>query len=125
MPFSTPSTATGITWADLKGSLLAIAVHSKETGIQTVHGPSNAIRADVTVLDGPKRGESYEDTLIFPKVLQSNLGPRVGELVLGRLGQGHAKKGQSAPWTLEDPTPADFTVGEAWLDEKGGDETPF
>jgi hypothetical protein len=123
--FSDPSTATGIDWKELHGSLLLFRVHSQEVGIQTVHGPSNAIRADVIVLDGEKEGEEFLDTLVFPKVLQSQVKPRIGELVLGRLGQGHKKPGQSPPWTLAPATAADKQVGKAYLDAQAKDDTPF
>jgi hypothetical protein len=115
-PFGAPSSATGITWADLKGSLLLIKVRSIETDITTVHGLSDAVRADVVVLDDKgtaPEGEAFNDTLIFPKVLQSQVKSQ--ELVLGRLGQGDAKKGQSAPWMLSEATEADKVIGREYL----------
>lgn len=114
-PFNAPSTATGINWNDLHGSLLLIKVHSQEHGIKTVHGDSSAVRADVIILDGAKANEVYADTLIFPKVLQSQIKGNVGGMVLGRLGRGHAKPSQSPPWTLAEATDADKAVGRAYL----------
>lgn len=113
--FSAPSTASGITWTDLKGSLVLIKVHAIEAGIKTVHGDSTAVRADVIVLDGAKADEVYADTLIFPKVLQSQVKGNVGGMVLGRIGQGVAKPGQSAPWTLAEATDADKVIGREYL----------
>ena len=121
--FSDPSTATGIDWKELHGSLLLFKVHGQEVGIKTVHGDSNAIRADVIVLDGDKEGEEFLDCLVFPKVLQSQLKPRVGQMVLGRLGQGHKKQGQSPPWTLSTATDKEKETGKAFLDRTA--ETPF
>jgi hypothetical protein len=119
--FNDPSTATGIDWKELNGALLLFAVKSQEVGIKTVHGDSNAVRADVTILDGDKAGEVFTDTLVFPKVLQSQLKPAIngpnGNLVLGRLGQGHKKPGQSPPWTLAAATPEDRAVGTAHLEK--------
>ena len=123
--FADPSTATGITWADYHGALLLFKVTGQEVGIKTVHGDSNAIRADVTVLDGAHEGEEFTDTLVFPKVLQSQLKPRIGQMVLGRLGQGHKKPGQSAPWTLATAEAQDKVIGKAYLDKKDTDEPPF
>jgi cytosine/adenosine deaminase-related metal-dependent hydrolase len=57
-------------------------------------------RCDIAVLDGDCKGDVYADTLIFPRVLIGQLRPNIGKKVLGRLGQGTAKPGQSAPWTL-------------------------
>jgi hypothetical protein len=113
--FAAPSTASGIKWADLKGSLLLIKVHGIEPAIKTVHGDTAAVRADVIVLDGSEAGTAYNDTLIFPKVLQSQVKGNVGGMVLGRLGQGVAKPGQSAPWTIDAATEADKGVAREHL----------
>jgi hypothetical protein len=117
--FATPATSSSIDFQQLKGSLLMVKVIFLEEHIPTaVTKPgerSPAIRADVTVLDGPHAGEHYADTLIFPKVLQSQLRSRVGQLVLGRLGQGPAKPGQSAPWQLDAATSADEQVATGYL----------
>lgn len=113
--FKDPSTATGIEWKNLHGALLLFKVHGQEHGIKTVHGDSSAVRADVIVLDGEMADTVYADTLVFPKVLQSQLKPSVGAMVLGRLGQGHKKPGQSAPWTLSAATDADKSTGREYL----------
>lgn len=114
--FANPSTATGIDLKALLGSLLLITVHSVEEGITTTYGPSSAVRADVVVLDGSSAGETYDDTLIFPRVLQSQLKSHAGKSkVLGRLGQGVAKPGQSAPWTLTEATEADKESARKYL----------
>lgn len=113
-PFTAPAPATGgITWADHLGRLLVIEPAATET-IKTTFGDNEAIRADVHVLDGPDPG-TFEDTLIFPKVLAAQLRPRIGAMVLGRLGQGQAKPGQSAPWLILEPTDADTAAAVAWL----------
>jgi hypothetical protein len=115
-PFASPAPASGgIQWADVKGNLVLIEVLSVETGISTAFGATDAIRANVAVLDGPQQGEKYDDTLIFPKVLQGQLRSRVGQKVLGRVGQGNAKSGQSAPWLLEEAADADIKVGTDYL----------
>lgn len=113
--FSSPASAVGITWNDLNGRLLLFTVHAQETDVQTNFGPANPIRADVVVLDGDQAGESYDDTLVFPKALIGQLKPRIGGKVLGRLGQGAAKPGQSPPWLLHDATDEDKKVGRDWL----------
>jgi hypothetical protein len=46
-------------------------------------------------------------------VLCSQLAPSAGgKPVLGRLGRGTAKPGQSAPWMLTAPTEADIAVAQ-------------
>lgn len=37
----------------------------------------------------------------------------------GRLVQGEAKKGQSPPWLLEDPTEEDMAAAQAFIDQYG------
>lgn len=127
MIFNEPSTATGIDWKALNGSLLLVKVHAVESDIQTVHGPSAAVRADVHVVDGDLADTVYTDTLVFPKVLQSQLKPSIGKgesLVLGRLGQGNKKPGQSPPWTLAPASDGDKAAGKAYYDANL-DSTPF
>ena len=101
--YADPSTPSGVDLKSLLGALLLITVHEHLTGdkaISTSFGPAEPIRCDVAVLDGPSTGEVHADTLIFPRVLIGQLRPNIGKKVLGRLGQGTAKPGQSAPWTL-------------------------
>jgi hypothetical protein len=75
----------------------------------------------VHVLTGEHAGEVFRKTLIFPAVLQLQLGGSIGsgDPVLGRLGKGLAKKGQSAPWILEDPTEDDEEVAAAYVKTLG------
>lgn len=113
--FTDPSTASGIQWKDLNGSLVLVKVHEAIPEMNTQFGASSAVRADVIVLDGNGAGDEYNDTLVFPKVLQSQLKPKVGGMVLGRVGQGVAKSGQSAPWTLTPANEEDKAKGRAYL----------
>jgi len=115
-PFATiPSPSDGITWADVNGALLIIRPTAIEAGIQTSYGAADAVRADVWVVDGPSAGEIHDDTLVFPKLLQSQLKSRINQVVLGRLTQGQGKPGQSAPWLLAEPTAQDVQAGmQAW-----------
>lgn len=113
-PFAAPAAASdGVKWEELNGSLLIIKPTAAETGIKTSYGESEAVRADVYAIDGPQAGSEHADTLVFPKILQSQLKPRIGQVVIGRLGQGNAKPGQSAPWILQDATDADIQTGVA------------
>jgi hypothetical protein len=116
--FADPASAASLDLKTLLGNLLLVEPHEVATGIPTVHGPSDAIRADVTVLDGPTAGAVATDTLIWPKVLISQLRSRVGQMVLGRLGQGVAKPGQSAPWTLIAATEQDKATAGAYLAQR-------
>jgi len=115
-PFLAPASASGgIDLDSVLGSLLLVTVLGQEHGVQTVHGPADPIRANVAVLDGDHKGEEHEDVLLFPRVLISQLRPRVGGNVLGRLEKGTARTGQSAPWILAEATEADVAIGTAYL----------
>lgn len=105
----------GIAWADHKGKLLIIEPLSVETGIRTTFGDADAVKADVHVLTGPEESEDYPETLVFPKLLASQLRSNIGRKVVGRLGTGVAKPGQSAPWLLEEATADDMAKAQAWL----------
>jgi hypothetical protein len=113
--FAAPATPSGIDWSDLNGRLLIIEPAELVNDITTNFGPTSAVRATITVIDGDKTGETYDDTLVFPKVLQSQLKSKLGEKVLGRLGQGVAKPGQSPPWVLHEATPDDVQTGTNYL----------
>ena len=131
-PFTAPAPAgSGLKWADLLGRLLVIEPKGV-TNVDTALGPRDAVRADVHAIDGEV--EDFEDALVFPKVLQGQLRGKVDQMVLGRLAQGQAKPGQSAPWVLADPTQADMATAEAWLAARqqpkfaapaAGDRPPF
>lgn len=114
--FATPSApSAGIKWENHKGALLLVEPLSFEAGIQTAFGTADAVKANVAVIDGAGAGEKYEETLIFPKLLASQTKGQIGQKVLGRLSQGAAKPGQSAPWLLEPATPEDVAKAEAWV----------
>jgi hypothetical protein len=107
----------------MNGALLHITVKDIVRDIPTVHGISDAISADVVVLDGTGKGDTYEDTLIFPKVLRSQLTQVVGTadpVVVARLGQGQAKPGKSAPWILTAPTADDLDTAKRYEARPGG-----
>jgi len=102
MQFESPTTqGDPVEWSDINGALLILDVIEVTQEINTVHGPADAVRANVYVVEGTRAGAEYNDALIFPRMLKSQLRGKVGKKVLGRLTQGEAKRGQSPPWMLE------------------------
>ena len=122
MAFATPAASSGFTFEDHSGALLIVEVLAVETDIPTTFGDKDAVRANITVVDGDHQGDVYSDTLIFPRVLIGQLRSNEGQQVLGRLSQGNAKPGQKPPWRLEDPTPADVALAEKYVESV---EEPF
>lgn len=117
--FDNPADITGLDYTALHGCLLIIAPSMFEDHVQTMHTEPGektpAVRATLTVLDGTQAGTVYEETLIFPRLLVSQLRPKIGKLVLGRLVQGEAQRGKNPPWRLDPATPADTAMAEAYL----------
>jgi len=107
-----------VKFEELLGALLLIEPLGVKEGIKTAYGESDAVSADLVVLDGEQAGTEYPDTLIFPKVLQGQLKRDIGKKVLGRLAQGVAKPGQSAPWLLLEATAQDVELGQRYLASK-------
>lgn len=108
----------GIKFDDYKGTLLVIEPLSVEAGIQTAYGSADAVKANVYAITGPGSSDDYEDCLIFPKVLAGQLKSQIGKKVVGRLGQGQAKPGQSAPWLLEPAGDDDLAKAQEWLNNR-------
>lgn len=109
---------TGIDWNDIKGKLLVIEPLDLEKDIKTVHGTSDAVRANVYALLGPTESADYEDTLVFPRVLQGQLRRKIGSLVVGRLTQGEARKGQDPPWVLAEADEKDLKKASDFVARK-------
>lgn len=111
----------GINFEDFTGKLFVVEPLEVEKDIKTIHGVSDAVRANVYVLLGPDKVEEFEDTLIFPKVLQGQTRRKIGSYVVGRLGQGEAKRGQNPPWVFEAPSDGDLSKASKFLLSQGED----
>lgn len=113
--FADPSAPGGdkLPLAELSNALLVIEVAEALRDVPTAYGDSDPVRCTVHAIDGVHANKTFDDTLVFPKVLASQLRDKVGQIVVGRLGQGVAKPGQSAPWTLNSVSAADKETAAA------------
>lgn len=134
-PMSMFDTASGAQFPleEHLGDLLVIHVTGFEEDIPTAIGNSDAVRVDILVADSdnPQNvGETFDDVLLFPKILVSVLKGKVGSgrPVLGRLGQGPAKPKQSPPWILlafdEDDAQKAVAAMSGQFDSGSNDEPP-
>ncbi len=115
---------------ELNGSLLLFTVDKVVTDITTAHGVTDAVACSVAVLDGPRKADVFDDTLIFPKVLRGQIKGSVGGgKILGRLGQGEKKPGKNAPWIILDATEDDKATARKYLayaaEKAVAQEAPF
>lgn len=119
--FGDPGERSNFKLADHEGALLLITPRSMEEDIETSFGESDAVKADVVVLtktngkalDEP---EEHEGVLIFQRVVIGQLEGKIGKgRVLGTVGRGVAKKGQSAPFLIEVATDEQKDIARKYL----------
>lgn len=116
--FAQPASGDNFDLKANEGALLLIKPTGFTEGINTSYGQADAVQATVGVVDGQNAGEVVADALIFPKVLQGQLKKYINsQLVIGRLGKGQAKPGQSAPWILQPFTDQDAQAAQAFYNE--------
>lgn len=114
--FQQPSQGDRFNASELLGSLCLFYVHEVRQGIITSFGEREAVSCDVHVLDGAKGGEVLENALIFQGGLIGSLRSAAGgDPVLGRIGQGIAKPGQTAPYILSEFTDADAALASGYI----------
>lgn len=111
-------------FSDHVGSLIIARIYSHETGIITKASdePSEALRADVDVIDGPNAGAHFADTLLFGRAIVARNKSKVGKRIVGRVAQGAKQPGRTAAWILDEPNDADFAKARSFA--SGGSRRP-
>lgn len=120
--FSQPASPSKFRPADYQGNLILVWPTEYRQGIKTDYGDSDAIAARVVVLDASGGIEEHDNVLFFQGALISTLKPSVGtnKPVLGRLGRGTSKPGQSAPFILTPFTEADAQAARNYFANQFG-----
>jgi hypothetical protein len=114
--FQQPSQGDQVKVAELVGCLTLIWAREYRENIPTAFGETDAVAVDMHVLDGAKGGEKFENTLLFQRALIGSLKPAIGgEPVLGRIGQGVGKPGQSPPYILLPYTEQDAALATGYI----------
>lgn len=109
--FASPAASSvGPKPADLQGQLLIFKPIEYRTGIETVNGAADAISCDLVNLDA---GSEHSDVLFFNIAIRNALRPLIGQRVLGRIQQGVAKPGKSAPWIIVDASADAAAIAKA------------
>ena len=123
-PFSGPGeSGPGIT--TFEGHLLLVTPTEYIDEMTTAYGDTDAVVADMVVLDGPELEEEgvpeeFPETYIFQNRLIAQTKRKVNRgMILGRLGKKKAeKKGYSDAWSLEDPDEDDKQKARDYLATK-------
>lgn len=111
---SVPNADDKWTAAEHVGNLLLFFPTEVRRGIKTSNGDSDAVSCSRVVnLD---TGRVLHNTLIFGTALVPNIGGGAPDgVVLGRLGQGEGKPGQSKPWILLPHDEQELFRAQDWL----------
>lgn len=124
--FGGPQSGDLMQLKDHEGDLLLFRVLEVKEDVQTAYGEKEATVCDVFVVDGDAAGTVYKRTMIFQLVLQGQLRPfrENNRMLLGRVGKGEAKKGQNAPWKIQDPTDEDKRLAFEYLTSAQEEKAP-
>jgi len=126
-PFSRPSSNVKIIAEENIGRLFMITPLSVEKDVPTVLGSTDALLADVVILDesGAGKHQEYPNSFLFQRVLIGSLRGSIGKdmPVLGVLGRGEASEGKSKPWVIKPPSQAQIDIGLRYWDSK--QKNPF
>lgn len=99
MQFSAPAAGSVLKPAEIEGHLLVVEPTEYIETMPTQRGDSDAIRCTVHDIT---TSTTHPEVLWFSTVLVGSLRSRIGAKVLGVMGRGVAKPGQTAPWVLND-----------------------
>jgi hypothetical protein len=96
--------------ADLEGHVVVVEPLEYVSSISTTFGETDAIRVNVHDIS---EKASHDDVLFFSTALVGSFKRDIGKKLLGKLGKGDAKPGQSPPWILVDLTSNEKAVAAA------------
>lgn len=106
----------GIEWSEHEGKLLVIEpLEVQQRSTKFSKGKEvECVLANIWVVRAPdgSKYDEFEEVLIFPLILIGQTKRKIGQYVVGRLTQGAAKEGQSAPWVLAEATPKDLKAAQ-------------
>ena len=100
-----PSAGDGerVSLRDLEGSVVVLIAEEYIASLETANGVTDCVKCKIHDITSSK---TYEDQLIFARVIVNGLKDKIGSPVLGVVSKGAAKAGKSAPWVLMTATEA-------------------
>lgn len=105
--FAAPAAGSVLKPAEIEGHLLVVEPIEYIASMATAMGTSDAVRCTVHDLTTKT---THPEVLWFSSVLVGSLRSKMGAKVLGVMGRGVAKPGQSAPWLLQDASDEPLAV---------------
>ncbi len=102
--------------AEFAGCLVLVYVKRLHEDMIMPDGKTiDGVEVELHALDGPKAG-TVDKGIMTQRVIVGSLRNAVGgDPVLGRIGQGIANPGKSAPWILEPFTDADAALATGYV----------
>lgn len=118
------TTGSGHKLTDDEGACVLVKAQKVRQTIATQYGESEAVQASWVVLDGPNAGAVRNDSLIFQRFIVNSLTSNFDSgrpFTVGVIfrDQARAKKGQSAPVVLADPTDEQLQAAMAAAKQQG------
>lgn len=118
------TTGSGHKLTDDEGACVLVKAQKVRQMIVTQYGESEAVQASWVVLDGPNAGAVRNDSLIFQRFIVNSLTSNFDSgrpFTVGVIfrDQARAKKGQSAPVVLADPTDEQLQAAMAAAKQQG------
>lgn len=115
--FGDPSQGDQFKNAEHLGELVAFVSPSRVM-VTTVHGEQEStVCRYIVVLDGPDKGTVFDNSIVFGNLGRDAWSNGSHKVVIGRVAQGQAKPGQSAPFILQPAEADERQVAGKWFDE--------
>ncbi len=113
--FDTPG--DDIKVADYEGHLILFTPIEYIKVVPTIHGDKDVVDTDMVVLTADGGPEEFQGVRVFQSALVGSLKRKIdgGRKLLGVLGKGEAKRGQSAPYVLHGPTDEQKQIARDYL----------
>lgn len=119
--FAQPTGGDGFPIGEHLDHLVIYTPKEYQKDVPTTFGDKDAVLADVACVDCE---EEWNDALAFQGRIISVTKNRIGELVLGRIGQVATRPGQNPAWVLSPFSDEDAERAIDFVNSRGADPEP-